>query len=73
MKRVCTRACIGTFYGISSHNKTKQTFQIHARDKVEFLRVVGGVAIGKINRNSETWLFSVSKDTANNNFGRYEN
>lgn len=72
MKYICTRACIGKFYGISSLNRTKQTFQIHARDKVRFKADLGKVMQGVIYRNGNKWQFIVPKEVAQNNFGKLE-
>lgn len=52
MKRVYTRACIRIFYVIHTIKLSKHLKS--CRDKVEFLRVVWGVAIGKIKQNNKT-------------------
>lgn len=70
MINICTRACIGTFYGPSAKGKTKLTFQIHAKDRVRFLKRAGGVVVGQLYRDKQKVYFSVPRDTAKNNFGR---
>ena len=72
MKRICTRACIGTLYGTSAVNQTKLTFQIHAKDKVKFVKIMGRVVVGKIIKHKQAWYFTVPLEIANNNFGKYE-
>lgn len=68
MKYICTRACIGKFYGASSLNKTKQTFQIHARDKVRFKANLGKLMQGVIYRNGISWEFTITKEISGKNF-----
>lgn len=70
MNHVCTRACIGTFYGSSAFKQTKLTFQIHAKDKVKFIKQAGGVVIGELYRRNQVIYFTVPIETAKNNFGR---